>query len=75
MQAGSNMTAADLSQGTLALSAVPESDVFIVTASEQAVLLLWTAGKAAHSSLVTLPASRLQQGLSRTDISCCIYAA
>ena len=57
MQAGDKQVAADLSQGTLELSAVPQSNVFIITASEQAVLLLWTAGNAAHSSLVTLPAS------------------
>ena len=57
MQAGDKKVAADLSQGTLELSAVPQSNVFIITASEQAVLLLWTAGNAAHSSLVTFPAS------------------
>ena len=67
-QASNNRVAADLSQGTLEFSAVPQSDVFIITASEHAVLLLWTAGNAAHSSLVTLPALCLQQGLSRRPI-------
>ena len=68
MQAGNNRTAADLSQRTLEFSAVPQSNMFIITASEQTVLLLWTAGNAAHSSLVTLPALCLQQGLSRCPI-------
>ena len=57
--------AADLSQGTLKLSAVPQPDVLVITASEQAVLLPGTAGNAAHSSLVTLPATCFQQRLSR----------
>ena len=68
MQADDNRTAGDLSNGALEFSAVPQSNVFIVTAREQAVLLLWTAGNAAHSSLVTLPASCSQQGLSRHPI-------
>ena len=47
---------ADLSKWALHVSSVPKSDVFIVAASEQAVVLLWAAGNAAHSSFMALPA-------------------
>ena len=61
----SRVAAANLSKGFLKFPAVPHSDVLIVTSSEQAVLLPWTAGNAAYPSCVTLPAACVQQMLSR----------
>lgn len=69
MQTGNSRgAAAHLSKGGFKLSAVPHSDVLIVTTSEQAVLLPWTAGNAAYPSRVTLPAACVQQCLSRAGI-------
>lgn len=71
---GNSRGAADLSNRALELSAIPHSDVLVVTTSEQAVLLPWTAGDAAYSSHVTLPEADVQQYLSRGHNVKCIQS-